>query len=58
MIGTEGIMFSWENVKTKTNRVGLSGIETIVGLGIGGNEYNFFSWYDVGAKNKAVVAWL
>ena len=49
LIGTESIIYLWENVRTKTNRVDLSGNVTI--LGLSGTEEKVFLWYDVRAKN-------
>ena len=34
LIGTKDAIYLFDNVRTKTNRVGLSGIKTIVGLGL------------------------
>ena len=52
LIGTKYIISLCDNVRTKTNRVGLSGIKTTVGLGLSGTEAKVFSWYDVRAKTK------
>ena len=42
LIGKEDIISLWDNVRTKTNRVGLSGIETIAGLGLSGTKAKVF----------------
>ena len=51
LIGKEDVISLWDNVRTKTNRVGLSGIETIAGLGLSGTKAKLF-WYDVSTKRK------
>ena len=45
----EGIVVRQED---KKYQVGLSGIETIVGLGLSGTKAKVFLWYDVWAKTK------
>ena len=42
----------WVKVRTKTNRVGPSGIITIAVLGLSGTEYKLFSWYDVRSETN------
>ena len=39
-------------MRTKSYRVGLSGIKTIVGLILSGIEAKLFSWYDMRDKTK------
>ena len=50
--GTKEIMSFWDNVRTKTNWFGLSGIKIIVGLVMKGTESKIFLWYDVRAEIK------
>ena len=52
LIGTEAIIYLWDHMRTKTNRVGLSGTETIVGLGMSDTESKVFLIYNVRVKTK------
>ena len=52
LIVTEAITSSWDNVRTNTNRVGLSGIKNIVGLGLSGAKSKSFFWYNVRAETN------
>ena len=52
LIVTKDILSLWDNMRTKTNWVGMSGIKTILGLGLSVTKYKVLSWYDVRSKTK------